>query len=168
VFLVLLLVVAGAGAAVWAMNRSDSQGRDDPPPRTDIDPVFTIDESQTTTFDPVVDPFQGVSGRAVVEWEANGNFHSATIETAGSTGVVDVEITDGTGFIVVREDLTLRSDGQGFFYEGSSPRFAPGGDPVPDYAEDSFRLTEGSDGLFTFDAVCDDFTGCHPAFTTPL
>jgi hypothetical protein len=150
------------------MNRSDSRG-DDPPPRTDSDPVFTIDESRTTTFDPGVDPFQGVSGQAVVEWEANGNFHSATIETAGSTGVVDVEITDGTGaFIVVREDLTLRSDGQGFFYEGSSPRFVPGGDSVPDYAEDSFRLTQGTDGLFTFDAVCDDFTGCHPAFTTPL
>ena len=167
VFLVLLVLGAGAGAAVWAMNRSDSRG-DDPPPRTDSDPVFTIDESRTTTFDPGVDPFQGVSGQAVVEWEANGNFHSATIEAAGSTGVVDVEITDGTAFIVVREDLTLRSDDQGFFYEGSSPRFVPGGDPVPDYAEDSFRLTQGSDGLFTFDAVCDDFTGCHPAFTTPL
>ncbi|HEX4984419.1 MAG TPA: toll/interleukin-1 receptor domain-containing protein [Ilumatobacteraceae bacterium] len=169
VLLVLLVLGAGAGAAVWAMNRSDSQGGDDPPRRTVVDPVFTVDEPLTTTFDPGVDTFQGVSGQAVVEWEVNGNFHSATIQTSGITGVVDVEITDGTGaFIVVREDLTLRSDDQGFLYEGSSPRFVPGGDPVPDYSEDSFRMTQGSDGLFTFDAVCDDFTGCHPAFTTPL
>ena len=38
----------------------------------------------------------------------------------------------------------------------------PSGDPAVDYLSDTFRLTQGPDGLWTIRLVC-DATGCYVA-----
>ena len=159
--------IVGLTAGTVALQRGGSDGSEGVA-TPDILPVIgDPPDSGDDTEDPPL-TFDGLSGRALVIWQIGGTSLTATVDFQGTQGVVDVELVDGDGArVVVREDLTLGVDDEGWYYEGSSPRLVPGNEPAVDYPSDTFRLTQGRDGLWTIDLVC-DANGRYEASTTSL
>ena len=149
------VAVAGLAVGTVALQRG---GSEDSAGVIPPDTLPTIGDSPDIGDETEVPPltFDGLTGRALVTWQIGETTLTATVDVRGTEGIVDVEWVDGDGTsIVVREDLTLGVDDEGWYYEGSSPRLIPGNEPAVDYLSDTFRLTQGRDGLWTIDLVCD-------------
>lgn len=115
--------------------------------------------------------FQGVTGKARLDWQATGTNYIATIETTGLTGVATVTYINplnGTNSYVT-EDLNLQEYQGVWFYVGSNPRDTiTGVAESVQYSSDIFRLTQTSTGQWTIDAACDLQYQCGLVTTTPL